>query len=67
MLKRQIMRLPHFHLDENGEIVRCYHECKSLLKTYAFWIGMTIGFPIEHFIWNHIPPFSWLGQIIMGH
>jgi hypothetical protein len=59
------MSTPHLHQDENGVFVKCYHETKSQLTSYSFWIGMTIGFPIEHFIWEKAPGFSaitqWLG------
>ena len=59
------MSEPHFHEDERGVLVKCYHETKSQLVSYSFWIGMTIGFPIEHFIWEKAPGFSditkWLG------
>ena len=54
----------HTHLTENGVVVRCYHETKALLKTYSFWIGMTIGFPIEHFIWEKVWPFKLLASLV---
>jgi len=56
---------PHFHKDEFGFLVKCYHGTKNNLASYSFWIGMTIGFPIEHFIWEKLPGFRaithWLG------
>lgn len=60
----------HFHLDENGTLVKCYHGTKSLLADYRFWIGMTIGFPIEHFIWTKVWPFHHFAEtlgLIGGH
>ena len=56
------MALPHMHEDENGLLVKCYHKTRSVLADYAFWIGVTISFPIEHFIWEKIPGFSHITQ-----
>jgi hypothetical protein len=37
----------------------------SCVLTPGFWIGLTVGFPLEHFVWEKIPPFKfitvWLG------
>ena len=56
---------PHTHYDSNGLAVKCYHHCKSLLTDWKFFIGVTISFPIEHFIWEKIWPLTivtkWLG------
>lgn len=56
---------PHFHVNEHGILVKCYHETRNQLASLSFWIGMTIGFPLEHFIWEKLPGFSaitkWLG------
>lgn len=56
---------PHVHVDEQGLIVKCYHKCKNILTEPAFWLGVTITFPIEHFLWTKVPGFShiseWLG------
>jgi len=55
----------HTHVDESGFAVRCYHQCKTLLLSYSFWIGLTLGFPLEHFLWEKVWPFAaltkWLG------
>lgn len=53
----------HTHVNEDGLLVRCYHKCKkatSVLGTWQFWFGMTMGFPFEHFLWEKVPPFSWI-------
>jgi len=39
----------HTHMDENGLIVKCYHKSKTVLLSVSFWIGLTLGFPVEHF------------------
>lgn len=53
-------KVHHHHRGVRGFVVACYHDGRSLLVQRAFWIGITLGFPIEHFIWEHVPPFSWL-------
>ena len=64
---------PHYHKDENGFLVQCYHVChkglqgvKETLLSPAFWICMTVGYPFEHGLYNHVWPFSILGKL-MGH
>lgn len=55
----------HTHVNERGTLVKCYHECRTLASDWKFWIGMTLGFPLEHALWEHVPGFShithWLG------
>lgn len=56
---------PHFHRDERGVWVKCYHSARSLITDWRFWCGITFSFPFEHALWEHVPPFSyithWLG------
>ena len=54
------IKSPHFHQDVKGVWHVCYHHCRNLFFDVAFWIGLTVGFPLEHFLWEKIPPFSWL-------
>lgn len=55
----------HYHKDERGFLVRCYHNGRSLLTNWQFWAGLTLGFPLEHLMWERLWPFSavthWLG------
>lgn len=55
----------HYHPNEHGLLVKCYHKGKKLLFTIEFWIGVTLSFPLEHFIWEKVWPFylltEWLG------
>lgn len=59
------MELPHFHKNEQGFFVRCYHHSRTAIMSVGFWIGLTIGFPIEHFLWEKVEPFKtiahWMG------
>lgn len=56
---------PHFHRsNEDGRLVKCFHECRTLLTDYKFWIGLTISFPFEHWLWECTPlsvVTRWLG------
>lgn len=55
----------HTHIDERGFVHKCYHKTKATFLDLSFWIGVTLSFPLEHFIWEKVPGFShitaWLG------
>jgi hypothetical protein len=55
---------PHYHRS-NGALHACYHQCRNALLSWGFWLGLTVGFPIEHYLWEKVWPFSeltsWLG------
>lgn len=46
---------PHTHTTPDGVLVKCYHQCRSVFTSPAFWIGSTLSFPIEHALWTKIP------------
>lgn len=48
---------PHYHVDERGFAVKCYHSCKTMLMNWQFWAGLTMGFPLEHLLWEKVWPF----------
>lgn len=52
----------HTHKTPEGLIVKCYHECKSILASWPFWIGVTVSFPIEHFLWTKVPGFYHIAE-----
>jgi len=54
----------HFHRTKDNKLVACYHECKNMLTSYSFWIGMSIGWPLEHFLWQKIWPFSLVAKLL---
>ena len=54
----------HEHKDENGFMVKCYHKCKSILSDGKFWIGVTISFPLEHFLWTKVPGFAHIAELL---
>jgi hypothetical protein len=56
--------MSHTHVDENGLIVKCYHKSKSALLSGGFWLGLTLGFPIEHFLWEKAWPFKLLTRYL---
>jgi len=55
----------HIHRDELGLPRYCWHHCRNLLTNWQFWAGLTLGFPLEHLLWERVPPFDmitrWLG------
>jgi hypothetical protein len=62
--------MPHYHKNEDGVIVQCYHKCakgvRTTLGSPAFWIGVTLTYPIEHLLWEKVWGFrhiaEWLGM-----
>lgn len=62
--------MPHYHKNEDGVLVQCYHSCRKGLKdtlgSVAFWIGLTVSYPFEHLLWERVPGFlhiaHWLGM-----
>jgi hypothetical protein len=64
---------PHYHKDENGFLIQCYHACskgmlgiKQTLLSPAFWIGITVSYPFEHYLYENVWPFN-LVQAWMHH
>ena len=55
----------HIHVDAQGFVHRCYHHCKSVFFSLSFWAGVTLSFPIEHWLWEKCYPFNlltkWMG------
>lgn len=54
----------HYHRDTQGRFISCYHECRTLFSQPSFWVLTTFSFPLEHFIWEKLPPFCWLAQML---
>lgn len=62
--------MTHYHKTEDGLLVKCYHNCRSLLTDWKFALGVTVSFPIEHFLWTKVWPFYELAEVlglISGH
>ena len=55
----------HTHKDEQGLLIRCYHQTKNLLGSWQFYIGITLSFPFEHALYTYVWPFNliskWMG------
>jgi hypothetical protein len=55
---------PHTHKNERGVMVQCYHKCKSMFS-FQFIAGVTLSFPVEHFLYERVWPFTlitkWMG------
>lgn len=58
----------HGHVDTNGSIHECWHECKSEIKRPAFWILnfllTFLLFPFEHALYTHVVPFVWISKLL---
>lgn len=46
----------HYHRTASGVMLACYHKCR-LMFTWQFWCGLTLGYPIEHLLWEKVWPF----------
>lgn len=57
----------HEHLNEHGVLVKCYHQCRSVMSNPAFWIGITISYPFEHLLWEKVPGFMHVAQLLGMH
>ena len=55
----------HYHRNNQGILVRCYHQCRNSLLSVSFWLGVTLSFPLEHVLWEKVWPFKalavWMG------
>jgi len=56
----------HYHV-KNGFFVKCYRQCRSTLLSGTFWIGLTVSYPFEHWLWEKVWPFSIIGHFLIGH
>lgn len=65
------MSKPHFHTNEAGLLVRCYHKTRLSWKTWLLaGIIALVAYPVEHFIWESVPPFSYVAEYLgigIGH
>ena len=56
--------MSHFHKNEDGFLVKCYHSCRGILTDPRFWIGVTLSYPFEHLLWTEVPPFSYVSAFL---
>lgn len=56
--------VPHQHVSKDGLLVDCYHGTKNLVTDWKFWLGMTFGWPLEHYLYSHVWPFSLVASLI---
>lgn len=56
---------PHYHTNEKGFAIACYHKCKTMLMNWQFWAGLTLGFPIEHLLWEKVWPFNLVTEFLL--
>lgn len=58
---------PHYHRNRAGILVTCYHQCRSLMTDWRFWCGLTLGYPLEHYLWEKVWPFNLLTHFLHLH
>ena len=67
-MEKRFVSERHEHVDANGSIYECWHECKSEIKRPAFWIlnlFLTfLLFPFEHALYTHVVPFVWISNLL---
>lgn len=59
----------HFDLLlKNGKwlCLKIPHSIRHTILRPAFWLGFTLGFPIEHLLWERVWPFSWITKHWLG-
>jgi len=42
------------------------HGLQHTLGRWQFWLGLTLGFPLEHMLWEKAPVFSWITKHWLG-
>lgn len=53
----------HYHIDEVGVFVKCYHKSRSLAKPVFYWtLATMLAFPFEHYVWTHVWPFRIISE-----
>ena len=55
---------PHTHVDKHGFLVECYHSTKNVLFNVSFWLGVTLSFPLEHWLYEKVWPFTILTKFL---
>ena len=40
------------------------HKCKGIVTNWRFWLGLTMGFPLEHLLWEKVWPFMLLSRAL---
>ena len=51
--------------NKSGAWTWIHRQLRDSVFNVSFWLGLTFGFPFEHFLWEHVWPFKliskWLG------
>lgn len=55
---------PHYHRNQQGKLVACYHVCRSVFLSPGFWWGTTLSFPIEHYLYTKVWPFTLITKLL---
>lgn len=54
----------HYHRDDRGFLHACYHKAKT--NYVGFFVGMTVSFPFEHYLYEKVWPFTLITKWLLG-
>lgn len=63
-LEKKQARKPRQNREERGKVIKCFHKCKNVLTSVSFWVGLTLGFPLEHLLWEKVWPFHLITKLM---
>lgn len=67
-LFKRLKQKVHHHVDENGKLIKCYHDTKSVIASPGFWAGTilstVLSFPFEHYLYEKVWPFYKLTEFL---
>lgn len=66
-MKTDMPACEHVHITKQGILVKCYHKCRTQVLSVGFWAGMTLGYPLEHGLYDHVFPFTWIAKVFGLH
>lgn len=54
----------YFAEDVQREFASLPHSIRHTVLRPAFWLGLTLGFPLEHLLWEKAPVFSTITRLL---
>jgi len=54
----------HAQKKAHGWWAKCLSAAREYLTKPSFWLGISLSFPIEHFLWEKIWPFDVLTKLL---
>lgn len=64
----EVEQYAHTHVDSRGLLHKCWHVCthapRNLFTDWKFWAGITLTFPIEHWLWENVWGFRHITEFL---